>query len=286
MPWKTFTNLDIIKIIQNLFQLYLAQCVISKFKNFLNKDFKFYKKNYLLSSIAPIARYASFWNISVITANAMAGDFRKNKLKEFKYLTNIGPSNYWQETFVRKIFDLFQWKKTIMLFDKDHQEQETNSNCFLTMSAIKSTLLNHKVSVDYKIKEKQDTRKYDDLLIEYVQNKFSVVLLCGSTTFVYDLITAAQRQGFNNGEYVFINFDMYAQMHSQDRLYRPWKESKRNFTNDDILAYESLLTVSLKVDDHERKFSDFQEKLYNYNKSVFNSTHQVRLTLNKYEINI
>ncbi len=125
-----------------------------------------------LSSIAPIARYAIFWGLPVVTVNAMAGDFRKKKKIEYKTLTNIGPSNYWQETFVKRIFEKFGWKKTIMLFDKDYQEKETNSNCFLTMSSLKSALLDNKISVDYKIKEKQDTREYDDLLREYVQNKF------------------------------------------------------------------------------------------------------------------
>ena len=129
----------------------------------------------------------------------MAGDFRKKKLVEFRTLTNIGPSNYWQETFVKNIFKKFNWKRTIMLFDKDYQEKETNSNCFLTMSSLKAALLDSNISVDYKIKEKQDLRKYDDLLVEYINNKFGVILLCGSSEFVYEIMTAAQRQGFNNG---------------------------------------------------------------------------------------
>ena len=62
-----------------------------------------------------------FWNVSVVTANAMAADFRKNKLKEYKTLTNIGPSNHWQENFVKNVFNEFKWKKTIMIFDKGKQ---------------------------------------------------------------------------------------------------------------------------------------------------------------------
>lgn len=206
----------------------------------------------------------------------MAGDFRKKKLVEFRTLTNIGPSNYWQETFVKNIFKKFNWKRTIMLFDKDYQEKETNSNCFLTMSSLKAALLDSNISVDYKIKEKQDLRKYDDLLVEYINNKFGVILLCGSSAFVYEIMTAAQRQGFNNGEYVFINFDMYAQMHSSDRLHKPWKETKRNDSNtNDIIAYESLLTVTLKIDDNNGKFSRFQNRLQNKNGTIFQKTSDV-----------
>ena len=55
---------------------------------------------------------------------------------------------------------------------------------------------------------------------------------------------------------------MYAQMHSSDRLHKPWKETKRNDSNtNDIIAYESLLTVTLKIDDNNGKFSRFQNRL-------------------------
>ena len=124
--------------------------------------------------------------------------------------------------------------------------------------------------------EKQDSRKYDDLLVEYVQNKFSVVLLCGSTQFVFELIMAANRLGFTNGEYVFINFDMYAQMHSSDRLVYPWKEIKQKEDMNNIWsAYEILLTVSLKVDDSDGKFGHFQKKLLHSNPKVFKEVYDV-----------
>ncbi len=104
-------------------------------------------------------------------------------------------------------------------------------------------------------RDKQDPRPIEKILLDYVSNKFSVILLCGSTEFVYDIMTAAKKNGFLNGEYVFINFDLYARMHSEDRLLQPWKTVERANEIDEgigrevVAAYEGLLTVTLKIDD-------------------------------------
>ena len=96
--------------------------------------------------MAPIARYAPFWNVAVITTNALAQDFRKNKFTEYRTLTNIGPTMFWLDKFVSKVFTRFGWKQTIFIFDKDYQEQMTNSNCYLTMASLKAALLNSKIN--------------------------------------------------------------------------------------------------------------------------------------------
>jgi hypothetical protein len=236
-----------------------------------------------------VARYAPFWDVAVLTVGASAQDFRKHKFTEYKTLTNIGPTMYWLDKFVTKVFENFNWKQVIFLFDKDFQEQSTNFNCYLTMASMKSSLLNFNVTVDYKIRDKQDKRPIDALLIDYVGNKFSVVFLCGSTRFVHDLMLAAHRLGFINGEYVFINFDLYAQMHHANRLLKPWKmlqqqqkdekinnESTENENNLDYLkAYEGLLTVTLKIDDSSGNYQRFQKRLIQFDSKNFKNESQV-----------
>lgn len=226
-----------------------------------------------------MARYAPFWNVAVITVGALAQDFRKNKFTEYRTLTNIGATMYWLDKFVIKVFKHFEWKQVIFLFDKDHQEQITNFNCYLTMASLKAALLNSQITVDYKIREKQDRRPVDTILIDYVANKFSVILLCGSTQFVTDIMLAANRLGFNNGEYVFINFDLYAQMHSEDRLLRPWQLIRNKSLVQDNLtttqSFESLLTVTLKIDG---QFQKFRNRLVNYS-HIFTNESQVNYFL-------
>jgi hypothetical protein len=88
--------------------------------------------------------------------------------------------------------------------------------------------------------------------------------------------------GFMNGEYTFINIDIYAQMHTEDRLVRPWKlisnspinnkKNKSNTTMDDIKAYQGLMTVTLKIDDYNGRYHDFQKRLINFSNMFKNET--------------
>lgn len=216
----------------------------------------------------------------------MAQDFRKNKFTEYKTLTNIGPTMYWLDKFVTKLFKRFDWKQTIFIFDKDYQEQITNSNCFFTMGSLKAALFNSNITVEYKTKDKQDTRPIEVILKDYIGNKFSVVCLCGSTKFVNEIMLAAQKLGFMNGEYVFINFDLYAQMHSEERLIKPWltvrddsKKRDQDSINNEILAYQGLLTVTLKIDDSNGKYRAFQKKLHSFTGNMFKNEREVNYFL-------
>jgi hypothetical protein len=225
--------------------------------------------------LAPVARYAPFWNVSVITVGALAQDFRKNKFNEYKTLTNVGPTMYYLDKFISKVFKYFGWKQVIFLFDKDYQEPSTNFNCYLTMASLKAALLNSQVTVDYKIRDKQDHRSFETILVDYVGNKFSVVLLCGGPVFVQETMITAQKMGFINGEYVFINFDLYAQMYSEDRLFRPWREASKtnNLESSSIqAAYGGLLTVTLKVDDSHGQYRGFQKKLAEFSNAFKNES--------------
>lgn len=118
--------------------------------------------------------------------------------------------------------------------------------------------------------------------------------------------------GFINGEYTFINIDIYAQMHQEDRLLRPWKliqqssssntssimsqSSKTNQPADsktkksngdsslvvatagtdpsDVMGYQGLMTVTLKIDDYNGRYHDFQKRLMN-SSSIFKNETEV-----------
>lgn len=146
------------------------------------------------------------------------------------------------------------------------------------MASLKTALLNANVSVDYKIRDRQDKRSVETILMDFVGIKFSVVLLCGSTDFVDAVMTAAHKLGFINGEYVFINFDLYAQMHSENRLLRPWSLTASNKNdnqtqNDSVkLAYQGLMIVTAKVQDVQGQYRAFQKRLVDYSSVFRNET--------------
>lgn len=235
------------------------------------------------SSLAPIARYASFWNVTVITVSAIAQEFRINKKREYKTLTNLGATVHSLEVFVQDIFEKFGWKRVIFIFDKEYQETGTNYNCYLTMASLKSALLNARIVVDYKLRDKSDRRSIDEILHDYVGIKFSVIMLCGSPDFVIDVMIAANKLGFCNGEYVFINIDIYCHMHNKDRLLRPWLASSKNSSliERSQSAYEALLIITLKVDDKYEKYGNFKKKLLEFSNGAYINDSQVIIIFEK-----
>ena len=80
---------------------------------------------------------------------------------------------------------------------------------------------------------------------------------------------AAKSLGFINGEYAFINIDLYAQLHHKNRLLRPWLNTKlinESIIQTAISAYDALLTVTLKFDSQVEKYNEFKKKMKKYEK--------------------
>ena len=201
--------------------------------------------------------------------SALAQEFRKNKLSEYKTLTNVGPTMYWLDRFIVNLFGYFDWKQVILIFEKEYQEPETNFNCFLTMASLKAALFNANVVVDYKILDKLDPRPVEKILEDFVGNKYSIILLCGDHNFVLNIMLAAKSLGFINGEYAFINIDLYAQLHHKNRLLRPWLNTKlinESIIQTAISADDALLTVTLKFDSQVEKYNEFKIKMAKYEK--------------------
>ncbi len=217
----------------------------------------------------------------MITVSALAQEFRKNKFTEYKTLTNVGTTMHSLDRFVINLFNHFGWRHVILFFDKNYQEHETNFNCFLTMASLKGALLNANVTVDYKIRDKQDRRSFKTLLEDFVGNKFSIVLLCGSPDFVFETLVAAKRLGFINGEYAFINIDIYAHIYGPNRLIKPWllSSAKHNATTVEFAraAYDCLMTITLKFDNKFKKFENFTKKLTMFASDVFKNENEVSI---------
>lgn len=215
----------------------------------------------------------------MITVSALAQEFRKNKFTEYKTLTNVGPTMHWLDRFVVNLFSYFGWKQVILIFDKEHQEQETNFNCFLTMASLKAALLNASVVVDYKTRDKLDPRPVEKILEEFVGTKYSIILLCGGPDFVLSIMLAAKKLGFINGEYAFINLDLYAQLFDENRLLRPWLNVKQKLNNEMIesakAAYEALLIITLKFDSKYDKYLEFKKKMSIYAKNTYRGENDV-----------
>lgn len=106
---------------------------------------------------AAVVRLASHWNIPVISAGALAAGFR-NKNTEFSHLTRIAPSYVKMAEIFTAMFEHFNWKIALLVYDDDKEER----NCFFTMEGV------YHLTADFNIKtyavSPEDRLDTDDIL--------------------------------------------------------------------------------------------------------------------------
>lgn len=89
-------------------------------------------------SLAPVARYASYWQVPVISPGGMAYEFGKpvKKATEYNHLTRIGWSF---NSLSRALFGALthhSWSKLLLMFDQVGLEEIMARFCFLSASGI------------------------------------------------------------------------------------------------------------------------------------------------------
>lgn len=103
---------------------------------------------------APIARQIRYWNLPMLTAGAMAGDFGVFKLSTFPLLTRVGPDINSLARFVFSFMDFYHWNKVKLLYQPFGQERVINSFCHLAADGLHSAILErqqggHHIEQDY-----------------------------------------------------------------------------------------------------------------------------------------
>jgi len=68
-------------------------------------------------AVAPIGRQVTFWNIPLLTAAAMASDFRWTEERPYSMLTRVGPNFNSLTDFIINTLHHFNWKKLMLVYD-------------------------------------------------------------------------------------------------------------------------------------------------------------------------
>ena len=70
-------------------------------------------------SLSPVARYAPFWNLPVITPGGLSEDFKKNRRREYMTLTRIGSASFDSVTFFTlKYISNQNWNRVYLISEK------------------------------------------------------------------------------------------------------------------------------------------------------------------------
>ena len=121
--------------------------------NFYKKD----KVHVLLGpvceySLAPVARFARYWNLAVMTPGGMSGKFGRDKTKadpEFPLLTRVGVTFDSVANFVSLIMKKFEWNNIFLMCDFEAGDEITPRLCHFAASDIVHRF--HQDDIGYRI---------------------------------------------------------------------------------------------------------------------------------------
>lgn len=129
-------------------------------------------------SLGPVARYAPYWNIPVLSAGGLSHDYRINKRTEFSILTRTGATFDSLARTVRIICEKHRWRSLTIL--NRHPDSETGTEglmsrfCFLQASAFLHEFRTNNFTYDhFQFDERKGESEYKFVLHEKVGNRRS-----------------------------------------------------------------------------------------------------------------
>ncbi|XP_061185413.1 atrial natriuretic peptide receptor 1-like isoform X7 [Saccostrea echinata] len=197
-------------------------------------------------AVAPVARQSKFWNIPVISVGAMASDFREYRKRDYPYLIRAGPTNFNNVAeYIRHMFDFYSWRKFKIIYERNGQDDVFEDFCHILSVAIYYNLKadgSNTTSDYFKLDPKSDL---GNLLITETGHSYGVVVLCASADSVREIMIKANELNFDNGEYVFLNIDLFS---SKEDSEKPWYRENDTLDRNQKArkAYEALMTVTLR----------------------------------------
>jgi len=129
-------------------------------------------------SLAPVARYARYWNLPVITPGGMAPEFGEDKLDdnaEFPLLVRVGATfNGLARVFHHVQTKVYNWKKTKILYTLDGFPEVTERFCHNAMNAVvKELRVNEREFHFHKFDPIEDGDDYETMLKEEIGGEYA-----------------------------------------------------------------------------------------------------------------
>ncbi|XP_064645630.1 atrial natriuretic peptide receptor 1-like isoform X2 [Lineus longissimus] len=205
-------------------------------------------------SVAPVARFSPYWNIPIISAAALVVAFDDKHV--YKLLTRISGSYEKAAEFILAVLSKWNWEHIAMLYYNHRPRDkatEGHTSCYFEMEAV-FLKLTRRNTTKFEVWHKEfdsahitDNSEYRELLEEASLHS-RVIVLCANADSVRQIMLKAAELGFDNGEYVFFNIDLFS---SKEESERPWFRAgdSDKLNAKAKKAYEALMTVTLRKPD-------------------------------------
>lgn len=195
---------------------------------------------------SPVARYSPYWEIPVITPGARAEGFKDKQ--EFRLLTRMSGSYSNTANVVYSILQYFSWSRAGIIYHNNLIKPELgDAETFFLCKPVYHVLVKTAASPPWNTKIDVNYMAEFNLgdILRQASHNCRIVVLCASADSVREIMIKAHELNFDNGEYVFLNIDLFS---SKEDSEKPWyRENDTDERNQKARkAYEALMTVTLR----------------------------------------
>lgn len=227
-------------------------------------------------ALSPVGRFAKAWNVPVVTAGGTARPFSNRSV--FSTLTRLAPPYHKLAEFIVRLLIQYDWRHVSLLYHENIGERSKglgSSECYRVVEAVASIVddVEHPSTVAkmglgahggaenqsnagerppmtyFAVTHKDlfDERHFDQFdwaaIFQEITLNSRIVVLCASPHSVRQIMIKAAELGLDNGEYVFINVDLFA---SELTSRRPWYDPNDTQSRNEMAlrAYESVMTIT------------------------------------------
>ncbi|XP_048046115.1 atrial natriuretic peptide receptor 2 [Megalobrama amblycephala] len=216
-------------------------------------------------SVASVGRFASHWNLPLITAGGPAYGFDRSD--EFKTIVRTGPTTTKLGDFVNYLHTHFNWSSRALMIFHD-LKQDDRPHYFLS-EGIYTILQEENITVQAFPYENPQTFNYKDI-ITFIKDSGRIVYICGPLQTFFQIMKLFEDEVKNPEDYAIFYLDVFAESLSGD-VPMPWQGSAIQW-NDPIKLFQSVFIVTYREPDspeytafckelHKRAMQDFNVKL-------------------------
>ncbi|XP_062898913.1 atrial natriuretic peptide receptor 2 [Mobula hypostoma] len=218
---------------------------------------------------AAVARFASHWNLPLVTSGAPAFGF-DNKTGEYNTTIRTGPSHTKLGEFAKHIHETFNWTSRAALVYWDLKLDDRPY--YFTVEGIYTSLESEFRNMTVRPENHMDNElQLSDIIeiIQFIKDSARIVYWCLPLEKFRQILWQAQKEGLTDGEYVFFYVDLFGEslrVKSTGQATKYW-EMKHN--NEPLFpeVFKSVMIITYRHPE-DPKFSDFQEDLRERAKNV------------------
>ncbi|XP_047986095.1 atrial natriuretic peptide receptor 1-like isoform X2 [Leguminivora glycinivorella] len=233
--------------------------------------------DFALAAVARIAKFLGSTGTPMLTTGGFSFDFsepKQNCSSEYYMLVRAGTVGFKDIAFfLIDVMRHFDWKQLLLIIEPEAQVNVAGmSSCHLMMKSLANYLKKEEIIYTPWDTTSDAGRNYTENLKTYLNNQYTIVVLCANPGTVREIMLAADELNMvSSGEYVFFNVELFSNLASASSK-QPWKvEGDTDERNEQARrAYSAVLTVTSPAPENEEylEFSDQVKELaakkYNY----------------------